>query len=64
MKKEKKIKLFVNESQLDDTKKALTMNGIKYWNKNTHFQWDGATAILMAVGEIVLIVMAFALGIL
>jgi len=60
MKKEKKIKLFVNESQVKDARTLLTANGIKSWNGTTHFQFDGATAIICIIGVFVLIALTFA----
>jgi hypothetical protein len=60
MKKEKKIKLFVNESQLADAKTALQSKGVKFWNKSQHFQFDGATAIICIIGVLVLVALTFA----
>jgi hypothetical protein len=56
MKKEKKVKLFVNESDAPATKKLLTDKKIQWWNATTHFQFDLTTCIITATVMIIFFV--------
>lgn len=62
MKKEKKVKLYVNQSQAAATKALLRDNKISFWNDWNHFQFDLSTCVVTLVGVIAIIVVFAAIA--